>query len=450
MKTDKKNEVVMVYDHFGNPYKTKADMCKAYNIPYHVFDNRIRRGFNLKDALTKPVKEKKMIVVINGIEYNISQLAKEYNKPAYLVKQRLDSGWDLIDALKTPNKHERYCFVDDDGELIKSAKRFAVKYHMSKETVRKYLNAGYNFAKIKELKNEYGSVNVHIVRDILKELNIDFSEEHSLSGDAKSLRFDFHFIVNWEYAIECDGQQHFKQNHFERTNSQYYIDVNNDNKKNAFCKNNKIKLLRIRYDYTFDMIHAAILNLINDKSDSFWVNILSEHDYYMNRENPSHNIENISEKTPVFDHLGIPYESTSEMARCYGLPCKTVLWRINHGWSIKNALTITPSHRNNNKSASFPVTDHKGIPYESEHKMCNAYSIPYHTYLSRVKTNGWSKEDALTKPVRKFQKVKAIELDKIFNSVKEATLFFDIAQSSISLALKNPNRRAAGYHWCHV
>ena len=66
MKTDKKNEVVMVYDHFGNPYKTKADMCKAYNIPYHVFDNRIRRGFNLKDALTKPVKEKKMIVLLDA------------------------------------------------------------------------------------------------------------------------------------------------------------------------------------------------------------------------------------------------------------------------------------------------------------------------------------------------------------------------------------------------
>lgn len=45
---------IPVKDHLGNFYLSKEDMCKNYNICRSTFDERIKKGLSLKDALTKP------------------------------------------------------------------------------------------------------------------------------------------------------------------------------------------------------------------------------------------------------------------------------------------------------------------------------------------------------------------------------------------------------------
>ena len=44
-------------DHLGNTYPSKSRMCLAYGITSRVFDDRLRSGWTLKDALTTEKKE---------------------------------------------------------------------------------------------------------------------------------------------------------------------------------------------------------------------------------------------------------------------------------------------------------------------------------------------------------------------------------------------------------
>ena len=43
------------YDHLGNKFKTKAEMCKYYGINQTTFNTRLKSGMTLKDALSKEV-----------------------------------------------------------------------------------------------------------------------------------------------------------------------------------------------------------------------------------------------------------------------------------------------------------------------------------------------------------------------------------------------------------
>lgn len=47
---------MVVTDHLGNVYSSKTEMCKKYGIELNTYSWRIASGWNLKDALTKPVR----------------------------------------------------------------------------------------------------------------------------------------------------------------------------------------------------------------------------------------------------------------------------------------------------------------------------------------------------------------------------------------------------------
>lgn len=58
MTKEKRQNKKVVHDHLGNTYGSIKDLCKAYNISYDKFKDRIDRGWSLKDALTKDVDTK--------------------------------------------------------------------------------------------------------------------------------------------------------------------------------------------------------------------------------------------------------------------------------------------------------------------------------------------------------------------------------------------------------
>lgn len=81
--------------------------------------------------------------------------------------------------------------------------------------------------------------------------NISYEKEKKfigLKGSKKqnNLRFDF-YIPNMNICIEYDGEQHFKPIELFGGEKQFKIQVENDNIKNTFCKENNIKLIRIPY-----------------------------------------------------------------------------------------------------------------------------------------------------------------------------------------------------------
>ena len=122
-------------------------------------------------------------------------------------------------------------------------------------------------------KNEEKIIKLLTKNNIPFEYQIDYL-------DLPGKKFDFHIGTNLEkgYIIEYDGQQHFfytgtgwdTQEHYERTHA-------NDLRKNLYCFENNIPLIRIPYDidYTIDDLKL--------KTTRFLLTPENEKEYYESR-----------------------------------------------------------------------------------------------------------------------------------------------------------------------
>lgn len=106
----------------------------------------------------------------------------------------------------------------------------------------------------------------HLVRTILKELDVDFSREYVFNDlkNTKHLPFDFAVFKNRKLVglIEYDGSQHFIAfNHFGGE-EKLKKTQQNDRKKTKYCKNNNIPLLRLKYDLSKKQIEQEVKNFV--------------------------------------------------------------------------------------------------------------------------------------------------------------------------------------------
>ena len=83
----------------------------------------------------------------------------------------------------------------------------------------------------------------------LKERNISFDREKTFKKCKfkKVLPFDF-YLIEFNICIEYDGEQHYKSIKFYGGEKNFELRKIKDNIKTNFCKDNDIKLIRIRYD----------------------------------------------------------------------------------------------------------------------------------------------------------------------------------------------------------
>lgn len=100
------------------------------------------------------------------------------------------------------------------------------------------------------------------ISEILKNLNIKFEREYKFEDcrNKNLLPFDF-YLLDYNSCIEFDGSQHFKLNEFFGGAEGFKKIVKNDQIKNEYCKNNNIRLIRIRYDH--DIYSSIISELIS-------------------------------------------------------------------------------------------------------------------------------------------------------------------------------------------
>jgi len=106
----------------------------------------------------------------------------------------------------------------------------------------------------KESKGEKG------IRNLLNEKNIKFEYQKKFSECkyVNSLNFDF-YLPEYNICIEFDGEQHFKL--VERWGGKNGLKKRQirDSIKNEYCKNNNIRLIRIRYDEnTEDVLNISL------------------------------------------------------------------------------------------------------------------------------------------------------------------------------------------------
>lgn len=90
----------------------------------------------------------------------------------------------------------------------------------------------------------------YLVKQCLRNSLIKYTSEYRLDEcrNQHPLSFDI-FLTAHNLLIECDGEQHFRPlRHFGGL-SKFTVRIQNDNIKNAYCRDNNIPLLRIPYIY---------------------------------------------------------------------------------------------------------------------------------------------------------------------------------------------------------
>lgn len=87
------------------------------------------------------------------------------------------------------------------------------------------------------------------IRNILEDNNIKFDSQKMFDGcqNIKPLSFDF-YLLDYNTCIEFDGRQHYKSIEFFGGEKRLLEQQKRDKIKTNFCKNNKINLIRIKYN----------------------------------------------------------------------------------------------------------------------------------------------------------------------------------------------------------
>jgi len=93
------------------------------------------------------------------------------------------------------------------------------------------------------------SVGEKNIRLFLIDKNIKYKPQKRFNDckNIKCLPFDF-YLPEHNTCVEYDGEQHFNPIEFFGGVDSYLKQIEHDKIKNEYCKNNNIRLIRIRYD----------------------------------------------------------------------------------------------------------------------------------------------------------------------------------------------------------
>lgn len=113
------------------------------------------------------------------------------------------------------------------------------------------------------------------IENILRENNIKYQKQYTfndlVSKKNALLRFDFAIFDkenNLKQLIEFDDRQHFKyESNWNQSEEEFKILQENDKRKNDYCKEKNIKLVRISY-LDYNNIDLAMLQLEDIKNDN--------------------------------------------------------------------------------------------------------------------------------------------------------------------------------------
>lgn len=81
--------------------KTMSEWAELYNINLHTIYGRLRNGWDIEDAIKRPSKGKRTIMVTyNGKTQNIPAWAKEIGIPEHTLRSRIvDKEWEIERAI---------------------------------------------------------------------------------------------------------------------------------------------------------------------------------------------------------------------------------------------------------------------------------------------------------------------------------------------------------------
>ena len=149
-------------DYLGNEYKTKLAMCHAYNININTFDNRIKAGMSLEEALTTPnqkprKKQRKQhgqqrkgtyaYIDHNGDTHkNISEACRQYGITYSAFYEKLMKGLCPDDALvyAAEDTMLKIPVVDPFGNYFETIDLLCSFWNISKDTYLSRIKSEHN------------------------------------------------------------------------------------------------------------------------------------------------------------------------------------------------------------------------------------------------------------------------------------------------------------------
>lgn len=219
------------------------------------------------------------------------------------------------------------------------------------------------------------------------------------------------YIPSIKTAIEYDGRL-------------YHKDVDIDIRKNQLCKENDIKLIRIREEGLcyLDSCICIFRENMNDKYSingaiKKLLNFLGIHDY---------DVDTRRDNIPIIEQNGTAKLDNSIAVKTPEM----VKW-----WHSTLNGKLTPEN----------------ISYSSNEKfwwVCSECNEPY-----KVSPNGRKKGNTMCRSCylkKKQKKVKCIETNITYNSIAEAQTLTNINSASICNVCKGKQHTAGGYHWKYV
>lgn len=147
-----------VEDHKGTKYASVAEMCKAYGLRIATYKYRRDRGWNVEQALTTPLnsgsiipsKEKEPLHYDHkGNGYSSkAEMCKAYGISLYMFKKRQADGMSLQETLELPvTKEVRFTYKDHVGVEYESLKEMCLAWGVSVHTYQKRISKGYTLER---------------------------------------------------------------------------------------------------------------------------------------------------------------------------------------------------------------------------------------------------------------------------------------------------------------
>lgn len=213
-------------DHLGNTFDTMKEMCEYHNISKGAFEQRIKKNWTLKDALTIPLKDETCTDHIGNEFPSITAMCKHYGLTISTFQSRQRCNWTLKQALTTPIQQTEVNCIDHLGNTFKSIKDMCKYWNVSVTTYRNRLKQnisqekaltgdthidpyGNTFPTRQKMYNTYNitrSKGRHLctTASMIEALNII----PLLNAQIKNYRFNQKLTI-----IKCVKQEHKKGNH---------------------------------------------------------------------------------------------------------------------------------------------------------------------------------------------------------------------------------------------
>lgn len=282
-----------VTDFKGNKFKSIHSMCDYYNINYNTYLERIGRGWDMEKALTHNLIScrKECVDHLGNTFESVSSMCKYYKIDTNLYRGRKRKGWTTEKALTTPERFKYVKCKDFNGVKYNSESEMCRTYDIPYKIYRYRISHNWNL-------KEALTIPVNCCKDYP---TLDYLSEQL--------------------------KEHFNINSSEFQNRKY-IEV-------EFYGNNGRRYMVI-CDYLGNVFVslAAMLRYYNVTRNYFYRKLFK------------YGIKTALTPKTVKDHLGNEFSSKSEMYKHYNIRKQTAEFRLQQGWSLKDALTTSVKSKN--------------------------------------------------------------------------------------------------------